>query len=120
MFGAPLDVTDGSNYSCTTNPQTNQQNCTGTFNYPDNYTFCWPDPGVKGGCGSIISGITIEVKSVRPLNATPDQWNNTVTFNFDQYNSSTGWVNQSPPYIYFYLIDKGGTAQTPPTSYFSR
>jgi hypothetical protein len=122
MFGAPANVSDNGNYSCQTNAQTQQQNCTGTFTFPNSpppgYVFCWPDPGVTGGCGSLISDLVIQVTSNRPLNAPPSSWNNSFTFNFNQYNASVGWVNNSPPYVSFYLIDKTGTTHSPPLVIF--
>jgi hypothetical protein len=106
---APQNVT--GTYNCVTNSITGAKECTMLYTWPSGYVFCFPDAGAYGGCGSFISGLSIELTSDSQPNP-PHYWHNYVTWNFDQYNETIGYGTSSP-YINLQLIDYRGTPQGP-------
>lgn len=96
---APSNVTGGP-YKCEPTPNGGEE-CKRVFSFPG--TICWPDSGATGGCGSLISGLEIEVVSDEPRG--PQPWKNYFIWNYNIYNVTVGWIHLSMPYIELHLFD---------------
>jgi hypothetical protein len=105
---APKTVT-GSSYTCIPTPSGGQE-CTRLFKFPGN--ICWADLGAPGGCGSIVSNLTIEVGQDTPPG--PHPWRTYYTYNYDIYNVTYGWFHESQPYLELRVIDTLNQQQNPP------